>query len=147
MRNFWCLKIESIQNLARPCCFAIFALFVCSFTKYFQHRILLFEKESDLGEKRNKRIGVSLPLTKMEPNQSPGQMREQLKEQDSTSMVCKYLLLLATLFNDKFHVQQCLVLFKNCLMKVKTFLKLFHVLQMFFTVGHLTKHFEEHMRF
>ena len=53
---------------------------------------------------------------------------------------------LATLFDDKFHVGQCSVLFENYLMKIKTFLELFHVLQMFVAFLHSDKHFKEQMR-
>jgi len=62
-------------------------------------------------------------------------------------MFCKCSSRLATLFDDKFHVGQCSVLFENCLMKIKTFLELLHVLQVFVAFGHLAKHFNEQMRF
>ena len=72
---------------------------------------------------------------------------EQFNEQCSTFMFCKCSSFVATIFDDKFHVEQCSALFENCLMKIKTFLELFHVLQMLATFGHLAEHFNEQMRF
>ena len=61
---------------------------------------------------------------------------KQFCEQCSTFMFCKCSSRLANIFDDKFHVGQSSALFENCLMKIKTFLELFHVLQMFVAFGH-----------
>ena len=72
---------------------------------------------------------------------------EQFNEQCLTFMFCKCSSRLATLFADKFHVEQCSTLFENFSMKIKKFLELFHVLQMFIAFGHSDDQYNEQMRF